>query len=205
MGGDSAILSKGASLPKVYFGAFPRPAAGRSWVSLCGDFASARSDGCHDSGEHPSSSPYSVAMEIHHRRRGRRCLGARASRALEARALPQREDYKNADVARCLLAMVIGCRCTQPMAVLGQIRVLRHGFYWPRKVLSHLAPPAPLPDVSAKTGYLEPPARSLAGSRGGGGPTKQLPHSPPPTKRRPHSSCLHPYDAVDATGYRDKT
>ena len=38
---------------------------------------------------------------------------------------------KNADVARCLLAMVIGCRWTQPMAVLGQIRVLGHGFYWP--------------------------------------------------------------------------
>ena len=55
--------------------------------------------------------------------RGRRCREARASRGLEARTLPQREDYKNADVARCLLAMVIGCRCSQPVwrhANLGQ-------------------------------------------------------------------------------------
>ena len=84
----------------------------------------------------------------------------------------------------------------------GQIRVPSTGFTG-LKSLTDLSPPAPLPDVSAKTGYLEPPAWSLAGSRGGGGPTKGLPHSPPPRSDGPTARFFHPHDAVDATTYRE--
>ena len=48
----------------------------------------------------------------------------------------------------------------------------------------YLSLPAPLPDVSAKTGYLEPPAWSLAGARG---------------RRRPHETTAPQPTTNEAT------
>ena len=113
--------------------------------------------------------------------RGRRCRGMRASRGLEARTLPQREDYKNADVARCLLAMVIGCRC----AAANQWRHANLG----QATRDILASKSLRSLASLQLPFRTYPQRQGTWSRqhgawrdrGGGGPTKPLHSDKAPT------------------------
>ena len=150
---------------------------------MCAEGASARCGGCGGWREQSLSLARAVAAEM----RRRNCIaenrGARASRVLEARALCRAKVFKNNGAARCLLAMVIGYRAL-PASERGHANLVQMTrVLLASKSLSDLSPPAPLPDVSAKTGYLEPPARSLAGPRGRRRPHDEEAPNPTPSTR----------------------